>query len=43
MALGGAPLISTKGGAFEGNILADMQGAVFRGGGDYARNKFIIG
>ena len=43
MALGGAPLISTKGGAFEVNILADMQGAVFRGGGDYARNKFIIG
>ena len=43
MALGGAPLISTKGGAFEGNILADMQGAVFRGGGDYAGNKFIIG
>ena len=36
-------LISTKGGAFEGDILADMQGAVFRGGGDYAGNEFIIG
>jgi Xaa-Pro dipeptidase len=30
-------------GAFEGDILADMQGAVFRGGGDYAGNEFIIG
>jgi Xaa-Pro dipeptidase len=29
--------------AFEGDILADMQGAVFRGGGDYAGNEFIIG
>ena len=38
-----AALISTKGGAFEGDILADMQGAVFRGGGDYAGNEFIIG
>jgi len=30
-------------GAFEGDILADMQGAVFRGGGDYAGNEIIIG
>lgn len=30
-------------GAFEGEILADMQGAVFRGGGDYAGNEIIIG
>jgi Xaa-Pro dipeptidase len=27
----------------EGEILAAMQGAVFRGGGDYAGNEFIIG
>ena len=37
-----AALLSTKAGAFEGDILADMQGAVFRGGGDYAGNEFII-
>jgi Xaa-Pro dipeptidase len=30
-------------GAFEGNILAAMQGAVFRGGGDYPGNEYIIG
>lgn len=30
-------------GAWEGDILADMQGAVFRGGGDYPGNEFIIG
>ncbi len=30
-------------GAFEGDLLADMQGAVFKGGGDYAGNEFIIG
>jgi len=29
--------------AFEGDILAAMQGAVFKGGGDYAGNEFIIG
>ena len=29
-------------GAFEGDILAAMQGAVFEGGGDYAGNEFII-
>jgi len=33
----------TKAGAFEGEILAAMQGAVFRGGGTYAGNEFIIG
>ncbi len=32
-----------KGGAFEGDILAAMQGAVFRGDGDYPGNEFIIG
>jgi Xaa-Pro dipeptidase len=30
-------------GGFEGDILAAMQGAVFRGGGDYPGNEFIIG
>jgi Xaa-Pro dipeptidase len=30
-------------GADEGEILAAMQGAVFRGGGDYPGNPFIIG
>lgn len=29
--------------AYEGDILAAMQGAVFRGGGDYAGNEFILG
>ena len=38
-----AALKGTRAGAFEGDILADMQGAVFRGGGDYAGNEFIIG
>lgn len=33
----------TKAGAFEGDILAAMQGAVFEGGGTYAGNEFIIG
>ena len=33
----------TRPGAYEGDILAAMQGAVFRGGGDYAGNEFIIG
>ena len=28
---------------FEGEILAAMQGAVFKGGGDYPANEFIIG
>ncbi len=30
-------------GADEGDILAAMQGAVFRGGGDYPANEYIIG
>jgi len=30
-------------GAFEGDILAAMQGAVFKGGGDYPGNEFIVG
>ena len=38
-----AAIAATRPGAFEGDILADMQGAVFRGGGDYAGNEFIIG
>jgi len=38
-----AAMAGTRGGSFEGDILADMQGAVFRGGGDYAGNEFIIG
>jgi Xaa-Pro dipeptidase len=38
-----AALASTTAGAYEGDILAAMQGAVFRGGGDYAGNEFIIG
>lgn len=33
----------TRAGAYEGEILAAMQAAVFRGGGDYAGNEFIIG
>jgi Xaa-Pro dipeptidase len=38
-----AGLAVTGVGAFEGDILAAMQGAVFKGGGDYAGNEFIIG
>lgn len=38
-----AALATTQSGAFEGDILANMQGAVFKGGGDYAGNEFIIG
>jgi Xaa-Pro dipeptidase len=30
-------------GVYEGEILAEMQGAIFRGGGDYPGNEFIIG
>jgi len=30
-------------GVSESDVLADMQSAVFRGGGDYAGNEFIIG
>ncbi len=33
----------TRAGAYEGEILAAMQGAVLRGGGDYAGNEFILG
>ncbi|MEP2530651.1 Xaa-Pro peptidase family protein [Shimia sp.] len=33
----------TRPSAFEGDILAAMQGAVFKSGGDYAGNEFIIG
>jgi len=38
-----AGLAETRAGVFEGDILAAMQGAVFRGGGDYAGNEFILG
>ncbi|MCY4333745.1 MAG: Xaa-Pro peptidase family protein [Litoreibacter sp.] len=38
-----AALATTRAGAFEGDILAAMQGAVFKGGGDYAGNEFVIG
>lgn len=38
-----AALAEVSAGAFEGDILAAMQGAVFRGGGDYPGNEFIIG
>jgi Xaa-Pro dipeptidase len=38
-----AALGCTTAGAYEGDILAAMQGAVFHGGGDYAGNEFIIG
>lgn len=38
-----AGLAATQAGAFEGDILAAMQGAVFKGGGDYAGNEFILG
>jgi Xaa-Pro dipeptidase len=38
-----AGLAATRAGSFEGDILAAMQGAVFKGGGDYAGNEFILG
>ena len=38
-----AALATTHAGAFEGDIIAAMQGAVFKGGGDYAGNEFILG
>jgi len=38
-----AGLEASHAGAFEGDILAAMQGAVFKGGGDYAGNEFILG
>ena len=34
---------TTKAGAFEGDILAAMQSAIFSGGGDDPANEFIIG
>lgn len=37
----GQPLV--KPGAFEGDVLAAMLGAVFRGGGDYPSSRFIVG
>ncbi|MEL7429449.1 MAG: Xaa-Pro peptidase family protein [Pseudomonadota bacterium] len=38
-----AAIASTKAGAFEGDILAAMHNEIFRQGGDYAGNEFIIG
>jgi Xaa-Pro dipeptidase len=38
-----AGINATHPGAFEGDILADMQSAVFRGGGDDPANEYIIG
>ncbi|MEM7295289.1 MAG: Xaa-Pro peptidase family protein [Pseudomonadota bacterium] len=38
-----AALATAHPGAFEGDILAAMQGVVFQGGGDYAGNEFILG
>lgn len=38
-----AAIATTQGGAFEGDILAAMHSAIFKGGGDYAGNEFIIG
>jgi Xaa-Pro dipeptidase len=38
-----AALEKARPGAFEGDILAAMQGAIYRGGGDDPANEFIIG
>jgi len=38
-----AALVETRAGAFEGDILAAMHGAVFRGGGDEPANETVIG
>lgn len=38
-----AALVTSGPGVSEGDILAEMQGAVFRGGGDYPGNPYIIG
>ena len=38
-----AAIALTAPGAFEGDILAAMHSAIFRGGGDYPGNEFIIG
>jgi len=38
-----AAIAETRAGADEGDILAAMQAAIFKGGGDYPGNAFIIG
>ena len=38
-----AAVSMTRAGAFEGDILADLQGAIYRGGGDDPANEQIIG
>ncbi|MEM8841636.1 MAG: Xaa-Pro peptidase family protein [Pseudomonadota bacterium] len=38
-----AALAATRPGASEGDVLAVMHDAIFRGGGDYPANEFIIG
>jgi Xaa-Pro dipeptidase len=38
-----AAVVETRCGAYEGDILAAMHNAIFRGGGDYPGNEFIIG
>ena len=38
-----AAIATARAGAFEGDILAAMHGAIFRGGGDDPANEFIIG
>jgi len=38
-----AAIAATRAGAFEGDILAAMQGAIFAGDGDYPGNEFILG
>jgi Xaa-Pro dipeptidase len=38
-----AAVKKTRAGADEGDILAAQQGAIFKGGGDYPANEFIIG
>jgi Xaa-Pro dipeptidase len=38
-----AAVANARPGAFDGDILAAMHGAIFSGGGDYPANEFIIG
>ncbi|MEM9207262.1 MAG: Xaa-Pro peptidase family protein [Pseudomonadota bacterium] len=38
-----AALATIKPGAYEGDVLAAMHSAIFKGGGDYPGNEFIIG
>ena len=38
-----AAVAATGPGAFEGDILAELQGAIYRGGGDDPANEQIIG